>query len=376
MNKNKIILYGPPVGKDIKAGYGGGTGGYTRNMAAYLNFDFTDFELIPLFHTVRGEINFGKLTFVIRFLIDLIRIIKCFLSIKPNSIHILAQYRTATVREFTLAFISNSLGMPYLYEIKAGAFINFYKNTNFINKYFINYIVKNSKIILCEGEIYIDFIEQEFKRKSYYLPNFVLSKELPEKENTLFNNEFLNIVFVGYCTRAKGVFELLDAVVKITNETNIQIKLTLIGSEEKEFKKYINNISVNKNLIINRKGVLAHKDVLQELSKNDIYCYPTDHDGEGHNNSINEAMIFGLVIITTRKGFLGQVLHEDSAYFLDSIDSSEIAKNIKDIYLNKKLAKEKAMKARKKLLDNYVDTVVYDDFVKHYKKLNKKENKE
>ncbi len=367
MKINKILLYGPPVGKSIKSGYGGGTGGYTRNMAAYLNFAFDEFELQPLFHTVRGELNLGKLSFVARFFIDLKRIIQSLIGQqKPKAIHVLAQYRTATIREFLLSIIASLLNISYLYEIKAGAFISFYNHANILNKFFIKYIIKNAKIVLCEGEVYIPFIKKKFGKESYYLPNFVPSSEIPIKSNSLFNDEVLRVIFVGYCTRAKGVFELVDGVYQLARKSSFRIELTLVGSEEKEFSTYLNKLVKSKNLTINRLGCLNHKDVLHNLSKNDIYCYPTSHKGEGHNNSINEAMMYGLVVVTTRHGFLDQLLNNNSSYFLNGISSKNISDTLEEVYNNKGKAKEKAKNARKKLISSYSDKIIYKDLIRYY----------
>ena len=100
---------------------------------------------------------------------------------RPRAVHILAQYRTATIREYILAVNATLFGIPYLYEIKAGAFISFYKNTNSLNKFFIKYIIKHAKVVLCEGEVYIPFLKTEFNKESYHLPNFVPSSEIPTR---------------------------------------------------------------------------------------------------------------------------------------------------------------------------------------------------
>ena len=44
----KILLVGPKINISNKRVYGGGVGGYTRNMKVYLKyFKFKDLEIIP-----------------------------------------------------------------------------------------------------------------------------------------------------------------------------------------------------------------------------------------------------------------------------------------------------------------------------------------
>ena len=66
--KNKILLVGPNLGLSDKS-YGGGVGGYTRNMSVYLKTLSSDsFDLVPFFHTVRGHKKFIKESLIYRFL--------------------------------------------------------------------------------------------------------------------------------------------------------------------------------------------------------------------------------------------------------------------------------------------------------------------
>ncbi|MDG2312870.1 MAG: glycosyltransferase family 4 protein [Alphaproteobacteria bacterium] len=368
MKSSQIVLYGPPIGKNIKKGYGGGSGGYTRNMSAYLNFQFDSISLSPLFHTVRGEIDLGIFTFLIRSFVDLRRIIQTLIFNRPKGIHVLAQYRRAVVREFALSVFAKMLRIPYIYEIKAGSFIDFCEKSGTLNSFYLRYVLNNAKVVLCEGKKYIPYLEKTFSIKGHYFPNFVLSTEIPENPNVLFESDILRVLFVGYCTRDKGVYELVEGASSFAEKRNVKVELTLVGSEDPDFSKFIEEYPISNNLKVTRSGRLAHKDVLVQMSKNDIYCYPTRHRGEGHNNSINEAMMFGLVVITTKAGFLPEVL-ENSAFYIDDVESTEIYSALSRIQLDKGGAMEKARRAHHKLLSSYTDSVVYERLKLHYKQL-------
>lgn len=368
MKPNQIVLYGPPIGENIKKGYGGGSGGYTRNMAAYLNFQFDNISLSPLFHTVRGESDLGIFTSLMRSFVDLKRIVQALIFNRPQGVHVLAQYRKAVGREFALSVLAKIFGIPYIYEIKAGSFIDFCEKSGVLNSFFLRYILNNAQVVLCEGEKYIPYLEKTFNIKGYYFPNFVLSTEIPVNPNVLFESDILRVLFVGYCTRDKGVFELVEGVSYFAEKRNVNVELTLVGSEDPDFSKFIEGYPIGNNLKIVRSGKLAHKDVLVQMSKNDIYCYPSRHRGEGHNNSINEAMMFGLVVITTKIGFLLEVL-ENSAFFIDDVESAQIYSALSQIQLDKSGAMEKARRAHHRLLSSYTDSVVHERLEFHYEQL-------
>lgn len=360
--RKKVILFGPKIKKAAGA-YGGGSGGFTRNMSAYLNFFNSDrFRIIPSFHTIRGG---SKLDFfVIRFFRDIYTYINDVLKNKPSGIHILAQYRTAIPREFMVVIISKLFSIPVLYEIKAGSFITWLESTNMIFRGMMKYTLKNSKVVLSEGIPYISYLKEKFNINAHYFPNYVPSEEVPKVVPIKLQEEKINVLFVGYAYKDKGVFELIEGC-NIAAK-NIPIELSLIGKESDDFRVWLDKLNKEPKLDINRIGVKSHEYVLESFNKIDVYCYPTSHKGEGHNNSINEAMMMGLIIITTRQGFLGTVLNDERAYFLDSVSPEEVAEKLLIISRNRESAQKKANLSRKHLIENFTSNVAYKRLDQHY----------
>ena len=105
------------------------------------------------------------------------------------------------------------------------------------------------------------------------------------------------------------------------------------------------------------------------MKENDIFCYPTSHSGEGHSNAINEAMMNTMIIISTKKGFLGDILDEESAYFVEEENSRDIYKVILEIVQNKKIAIKKAIEGYKKLKDHYTVSKVSKEIFNYYNEL-------
>lgn len=351
-NKRKVLLCGPRL-QNKNALYGGGIGGYTRNMAVYLKyFNSDEFLLVPCFQTTRNKKLFKVLQFPVRLVNDLYFFILCLIKEKPSIVHIMGQYRSAITREFFLVALSKLFRKKVIYEIKAGGFIKFYCKTNFFKRSFTKYILHHCETILAEGEIYIDFINNITKtNKCYYFPNFVPSDEVPDLTNSKFKSTILNVLFVGYCYEGKGIFELVSGL-SFCAKNGGEIKLTIVGEESPEFKTWIDDYNCAGNLTIIRLGKLPHSEVLRHMSLNDVYFYPTKHSGEGHNNSINEAMMSFMTIVTTKTGFLTSVL-ADSAYFLDEVNDQAIDNVVRHIITNKHEAIEKATKARKRLVEYY-----------------------
>lgn len=360
---HNIILFGPEL-NPIKNTH---AGGYSRNMSVYLHkFSSNKFKFIPCYHTVHGNSTYHIHTKFIRLLIDIKRFIICLKTSKNIfGIHILAQYRSAIIREFFIVIISLLFKKHVIYEIKAGAFIAFYENSNILFKLIIKIIIKNSSIIFVEGKKYIDFLYNNFGVKSIHIPNFIPYSDLKYIRNKTMSTTNMKILFVGNCIKSKGVFELVEAC-KIAKKNGLNIELTLIGLESRDFKGYLDKIEKKCKFKLNRFGLKKHSFILDQMGKNHIYIYPTYYPGEGHNNSITEAMMMKMIIITTKEGFLTDILTKNESFFVRKKSIQDIVKTLNYINCNREISLKKGEAAYKKVINNYTDRIVFKKIEETY----------
>lgn len=361
--KKKVLLFGPAIGSFAGA-YGGGTGGYTRNMSQYLRFFRSSaFQIIPCFHTVAGQ---GRVrSFVLRFLIDFFRFLSSMIRVRPAVVHILAQYRTATPREFAAAVWCGIFRTPYIYEVKAGSFSSWYPASGLVFKKMADYCIRHANTVLCEGKPTLDTIFEATGVSGVFFPNFVSIAEIPEEVPEKLTQPTLKVMFIGYAFKEKGIFELVEGCQKVAEKVAVEVHL--IGQEHPEFKEWMDQLVLHPNLKIHRLGKLPHEEVMTHFGRNDVYCYPTRHPGEGHNNSINEAMMHGMVILTAKQGFLETVL-EDTAYFLPEVSSAAVAGSLLYIADHRTEARQKAVDTRRRLLDHFTDKHAFDKLEAAYRK--------
>lgn len=364
----KILIVGPALTAG-KGAYGGGTGGYTRNLAVYLATLETDtFKLTPFFHSVRGQGGFLSRSLVVRMLRDSVLFLLTCLRHRPSAVHVLAQYRGALPREFVQALICQLLGIAFVYDIKAGAFEHSYRTGNRIYRWMMQTIVRRAALLFAEGKQTVRILRSDFGRDAVHFPNFVATSEIPKDPVTLFSTDTVRLLFVGYCYPDKGAVELVQGACQAAKRGQ-KLQLDLIGAEAPEFTEWLNGEPLLPDLKINRHGQLPHDRVLAAMRNADIYVYPTRHPGEGHNNSINEAMMNGLIILTTRNGFLGEVLSGECAYFLDAITGHNIAENLHQITTNREKTAAIAGNARAKLLSEFTDSAAKKRFEDAYHSL-------
>jgi len=324
-----VLLLGPSL-KPNPRGYGGGTGGYTQNAIRYLTLLTSDrIHLSYVGLSVRGRssslINFGA-----RFFCDLWRVIISFSFDPCDVIHILAQYRASTPREFAIVCLAILFRKKVVYDIKAGAFKDAYQSGSVLYKYMSRYILNHSNQVMAQGISTVTFLAECFNVKAHYFPNFISDADIPPLPNYIFQQpNSLNILFVGFQIREKGVFELLEACIIVSKYlSSLSIRLHLVGQESSDFKSYLDATRFPDNLHLKRYGKVDRNKVLELMCSSDIYLYPTCHPGEGHNNTINEAMAHGLLIITTRQGFMQEILLPEACLYVPPYDSSSIANAI------------------------------------------------
>ena len=285
-----------------------------------------------------------------------------------QGVHILGQYRGAVLREFCIVLICKILQIPILYEIKAGAFIKSYESGNSLYKKSIDIIIKNSKIILVEGKIYQEHIYRLYHKKSYYFPNIVPTDEIPNKVDKKFQSGILKVLFVGFAYEGKGIKELIMGC-DILAKKGKQIELTLVGLIDPEIENFIDNMYKSKLFKINKKGKLKHSDVLSEFTTNDIYAYPTKHEGEGHNNTINEALMHQMVISSTKIGFIDDFLNDENSYPINELNSEVISNTFLKIIRDIPLAIDKSRKGRKLILEQFNSEIAKLNLEKYYNEL-------
>ncbi len=366
MRKKTILLNGPQIdSKD--AFFGGGAGGMARNMAQYLSaYESDEFGQQPCFHSVRQK-DAGPFSFVRRLFVDTAAVFRH--APAADGVHILAQYRTAIYREFAIMLTCLAWRRPVLYEIKAGAFISWLETCRPWERAMARFILRRAKVVTCEGRVYVDYLKDRLGIESRYAPNFVLTREIPGDVRPKLMGEQVRLLFVGYCYEGKGVFELVEGC-ELAAQQGVPVELTLAGHEDGDFTRFLDDkISDGLSFALNRMGRMDHSDVLKLFSSNDVFCMPTRHSGEGHTNTVNEAMMMGMVIVSTRHGFLGDVLSGDVSYFLEQLSPRDIANRLQTIHQDRDEARRRAGSARARLLQRFTSETAFSNLTARYREL-------
>lgn len=120
-----------------------------------------------------------------------------------------------------------------------------------------------------------------------------------QKVEKLNDGKNLFVVFLSRITNIKGIFDLINVINSINDVHKMSnIKLSIYGELElnkMDTKLFYN--SLNESIIY--KGSIDNDLVIKELSKYDLFIFPTRAIGEGTPGVISEAFLAGVPVLSS-----------------------------------------------------------------------------
>jgi glycosyltransferase involved in cell wall biosynthesis len=129
----------------------------------------------------------------------------------------------------------------------------------------------------------------------------------------------IKVLYLAHCTREKGVFDTLAAVVLVSQrlrsqQAPVSLRLLVAGgfvrAEEKaEFDRKIAESGMADR--VQYLGFVSGEQKMQLLREADLFCFPTYYENENQPVNLIEALAFGLPILTTRWRSLPELFPEN-----------------------------------------------------------------
>jgi glycosyltransferase involved in cell wall biosynthesis len=131
--------------------------------------------------------------------------------------------------------------------------------------------------------------------------NFTAS--LREHRKGLAARTEVNVLFLAHCTREKGLFDAVEAVVAANRQGNRKFRLRIAGgfmspAEESEFRTRIAQPDAAE--CIAHVGFVSGADKDRLFRESDVFLFPTYFANEGQPLNLIEAFAYGLPCVTTR----------------------------------------------------------------------------
>jgi glycosyltransferase involved in cell wall biosynthesis len=246
------------------------------------------------------------------------------------------------------------------------------RKSSFLQSYFRLIFNKTDKIIVL-GTVFMEKLQEINVLKNVdekvLIETTIADDEFLDeldinKKIDAFNNPVVELLYLSRIIKSKGIFIALEAYKKISESglSNYRFNIAGDGPDIELAKRYadehnLSNVIFHGHVSGGKKGEL--------LKKCHILVFSSYH--EGLPNTVLEAMLHGMAIISTRVGSVSEIIENGKNGFLIEIaDNNQLAENIKVItkdptlfkrmsLLNNKLALQRFTKKfiKKRLLDIY-----------------------
>lgn len=359
--KIRVLLAGPFPKPDKMPGTYGRILQNIMNSSVFRNC----IQFIPLRMTLPSDGNPLK-----RELLDIGRFLAS-LKTRPQILHFIMQKYRAIYREFPILKIAQFIGIKTIIDIRAGTLQLMLKRKNqkIQNAMMRNIIISSSEILLeCKKDM--EFIQKEFGKKGRYLPNVVLQKDydrIVPANLCLGQNEPIKLIYSGRYSVEKGLQTVIDALY-LLSENKIKTEFHLTGQyEDDELKDKINALQDNP---IPHIKVIDHgwdvKDLYQLLASAHVFVMLTTWKGEGHPNSVSEAMMVGLAMILSDWLHRPDIVPDEGAIIIEPNNPDLLYKAILSYVKNPDSLIKAGEINRDFLYNNFLDKDNYRNLLQAY----------
>ena len=360
---SKTIIFYAPVGTGLPSHkLGGGERGCRRTLEILENNGYKVLNIDkPIM--AKGIVNYIKMA-----LIAYLKLIKLLLTNKQSILYIVGFYERNVYLEWINIITGKLLNHKIIYEARNGRLVKAYYEYGKLYKRIMDSILKTSDIIFCQGLEYVDFIKENYKKKSVYTPNYVMNRYITEY-NTNRTLDIIKLIYFGRITESKNIEVIIEVYAELISK-GYDTNITIIGGYSEEYKSVLDNkiksLKIPKHNI-KFLGQQPFEKISNELQNAHFFIFPSQEAMEGHSNSLTEAMTFGVVPVVSTAGFNSSIVSKPELV-VDMISSNKFC-NVID-----KIIKDKSWEFYSKYVydrvkQNYTEDIVRESILKEISKL-------
>jgi glycosyltransferase involved in cell wall biosynthesis len=308
-----------------------------------------------------------------RFLVDMIRSVRS-LKQKPDILHLIMQKFRSVYREHPMLTMARLRGVKTVVDIRAGSLQRMFQRKDYpLQNALMGSIFRKCDSIVLECRKDMEFVRDRFGREGIHIPNAVLTEDFERVSptpHTLSMDRPIRLIHSGRYAEAKGTTVLLESM-KILSQRGLRAELHLTGAGEEP--EVLNKIDAFVKSPPDGTLVVEHgwavPDLLELLASGHVLVLVTEHLGEGHPNSINEAMTAGLGLILSDWLHREDIVPEAGAIIVPPRDPVALADAVQQYIDNPDLLAEARRVNRRCVEERYLDRVCYPRFLQLYTQL-------
>lgn len=270
---------------------------------------------------------------------------------------------TSFIEKGLMCYIGKIMGKRVVLAPRSG-YIKGQINNHFFKKYVIS-VLKKADYVVCQGSNWKIFFEELCNEKDssrfVIIPNWIEFSKYENVNRCQDKNKPFTILYLGWMTYKKGIFDLIEAIEIIKN--NIQPFKVIMAGDGIDRKKAETEIDrKDLNIFFEFTGWVNYEKKLKLFNQSDIFVLASH--AEGFPNSLLEAMASGLPVIATDVGAVSELVNAMTGFIIEPYSPQKIAECILKYYNYPELRVEKGINARKRVKENFSIEIAMESFKK------------
>ncbi len=164
-------------------------------------------------------------------------------------------------------------------------------------------------------------------QRTTVVPNSVPDPGAPAPRPARGPHAPCEVLFLGLCTREKGLFATLEAIALANTRAPGTFRLTVAGGfrSDEEHRAFQDRVSQLPHGSVHYVG-FAHDELKRSLfAAADVFCFPTAYAHEGQPLALVEALAHDVPIVTTRWRAIPSMLPAEFVWFAEHGSPEQIA---------------------------------------------------
>lgn len=316
-NKPKVLF----VGAFKAAGVDGTVGGITFACRTLLESDQSqDFHWLLVDSTASTNKRRSLLTRTVPAIVRLLIFVWYLLTNRCHKVVLFAAHGLSFYEKGLMALLAKRFKVPVVFAPTSGFLVEELSTGTFKSKY-AKKIFTASESIVCQSDYWKTFYSEycDDNRKLKVVQNWIDTDQYPQSNKT---DKFSDttILYMSWVVREKGIFEFLQAIDHLQNELNKHFTVLVCGDGDDLFQAQ-EYAEVHSLKNVEFKGWTVGRDKAKYLLSSHIYVLPSY--AEGLSNSLLEAMVSGLAVVSTDVGGAVDVVEDGINGFLVEAGSTE-----------------------------------------------------
>ncbi len=359
-SKHKVVLFGPSL--DAVSGVS------THVRMLFASDLARDYELLHFQVGSEGRQE-NSLQKLMRFTLSPFQLMVFLVRTGAEVVHLNASLdQKAYWRDLVYATVARALGRRVVSQIHGGAMPQDFFRSNAILTWVLRRFLVSSDVVtvLSSAELaaYRAFDE---RIRVYLVPNAIDPAGFASFVRTHNTNEPLKLVYVGRLVRAKGLFEVIEAMGEIKRAgRDVSLRIAGDGPDRDTLEAASRQAGLSDR--IHFLGNVFGADKWRLWRDSDVFVFPTYHS-EGLPYSLLEAMAAGCVPVISPVAAIPDVMRDrEHGLFVPAKDAAALALAVAALDDDRAGLRKMAGEARRRALEHYTLTRLADDFGKLYQR--------